>query len=212
MSPIIKRGRLVVAVDENTEGLASRDSEGHLVGLEIDLVNAIAAAIGPNVTVDLRPVVTEDKTNVVKQNKVDMTVSAVSMTCERLQDVLVQQRVLHRRHEFLVRGRARQAATDLAGTTRVHDDGLDVDRHPRGLDAATPAEPRLVDARTDCLVALQEGAVDAYFGHETFLFGMVDQDPGADRPAGRSAALRHRGRPGQRHAGAVRQRGPGPVA
>ena len=37
MSPIIKRGRLVVAVDENTEGLASRDSDGQLVGLEIDV-------------------------------------------------------------------------------------------------------------------------------------------------------------------------------
>ena len=35
--PIIERGRLVVAVDENTEGLASRDSDGQLVGLEIDV-------------------------------------------------------------------------------------------------------------------------------------------------------------------------------
>ena len=45
MSPILDRGKLVVAVDENTEGLASRDSDGQLVGLEIDVARAIASSI-----------------------------------------------------------------------------------------------------------------------------------------------------------------------
>ena len=55
--------------------------------------------------------------------------------------------------------------------------------------------------------------MDAYFGHDTFLVGMVAQDPGLRIvPQG---DLQHYGiavGPGQRHARALRQRGPGPVA
>ncbi len=37
--------------------------------------------------------------------------------------------------------------------------------------------PYPVDARTDCLVALQEGKVDAITSDETILRGLQDQDP-----------------------------------
>ena len=32
-------------------------------------------------------------------------------------------------------------------------------------------------SRTECLIALQNGDAEAYFGHDTFLRGMHDQDP-----------------------------------
>ena len=38
----------------------------------------------------------------------------------------------------------------------------------------------LVDTRNDCQVELQEGEADAYLGHDTFIVGMIDQDPTLD--------------------------------
>jgi polar amino acid transport system substrate-binding protein len=38
------------------------------------------------------------------------------------------------------------------------------------------ARPVEVDARNDCLVALQQGDADAYLGHTTFVRGMQQQD------------------------------------
>ena len=181
MGPIIKRGRLVVAVDENTEGLASRDSDGQLVGLEIDVAAAIAGSIfgdGSDARLQLLTVTTKQKVEYPADGHADLAISAISMTCERWNQVAFSSEYFTARHEFLVRKDSPvQAASDVAGR-RVHDEGLDLDRHPRGLGLQPPPVPRLVDARTDCLVALQEGEVDAYFGHDTFLVGMVDQDPG----------------------------------
>src|SRR6185312_11588453 len=64
MGPIIERGKLRVAVDENTEGLASRDSKGQLVGLEVDLARAIAGSIfgdGSDARLQLLTVTTKQK-------------------------------------------------------------------------------------------------------------------------------------------------------
>ena len=182
MSPIIKRGRLVVAVDENTEGLASRDSDGQLVGLEIDVARAIVGSIfgdGSDARLQLRTVTTKQKVDYPAHGDADLSISAISMTCERWNKVAFSTEYFTARHEFLVRKDAPvQAASDLAGRRVCMTKGsTSIDTLAR-LGLQPPPVPRLVDARTDCLVALQEGEVDAYFGHDTFLVGMVNQDPG----------------------------------
>src|SRR5262249_39491843 len=39
------------------------------------------------------------------------------------------------------------------------------------------AKPYIVDSRTDCLMALQDGAIDAVSTDDTFLLGYEQQDP-----------------------------------
>jgi polar amino acid transport system substrate-binding protein len=177
-----KSKTLVVGVDENTLLLSARDPKtGEITGLEIDLARAIAAAIGPDVEVELKPVVTENKTSVVKDGAVDLTVSAVSMTCDRLRNVLFSTEYFTTDQKLLVRNDSEiRHASDLAGKTVCMTAGSSSIKTLatvlEGLDVKA-RNPMLVPARTDCLVALQEGTADAYFGHETFLYGMAIQDP-----------------------------------
>ncbi len=182
MGPIIERGKLVVAVDENTEGLASRDSDGQLVGLEIDIARAIVGSIfGDDSDTRLRllTVTTKQKVEYPAHGDADLSISAISMTCERWSKVAFSSEYFTARHEFLVRDDAPvHTASDLAGRRVCMTKGSTSIDTLAGIGLQPPPEPRLVDTRTDCLVALQEGEVDAYFGHDTFLVGMVHQDPG----------------------------------
>ena len=205
MSPIIKRGRLVVAVDENTEGLASRDSDGQLVGLEIDVARARSRGSifgdGSDTRLQLRTVTTKQKVDYPADGNADLAISAISMTCERWNKVAFSTEYFTARARVpRARGlaRCRPRPTSPARRVCMTKGSTSIDMLERVMRLQPPPVPRLVDARTDCLVALQEGEVDAYFGHDTFLVGMVDQDPGLRIvAAGRSAALRHRIGPGR---------------
>jgi polar amino acid transport system substrate-binding protein len=171
--------RLRVGVDENTLQLSARNPETHdLEGFEVDLARAIGAAIldDPNPErVELVTVVTEQKVPYVEDRNVDMTVSAVSMTCDRWTHVdfsspylLTDQRVLVRNDSPV------QHLGDLAhrkvcvtkGSTTFTNLRMSV---PAAIEVELPA-------RTDCLVALQDGTVDAIASHATILYGLNHQD------------------------------------
>jgi polar amino acid transport system substrate-binding protein len=180
MRAIQDKKQLTVGVDETTQGLAYRDpDDGEIKGMEVDLANEIALRIFGDVPLEdfvkLVPLTTDEKVAAVKDAAVDLTIDAVSMSCGRWQDVDFSTEYLTTDQKFLVpKDSPIRTAEDLVGRTVCVTGGSS---SAGILKLNAPDVKRLeVGPRTECLVALQQGTADAYFGHETFLRGLLQQD------------------------------------
>ena len=198
MGAIVQRGALEAGVDENTPPLSFRDPRsGDFEGFEIDLLHELAGSmLGTSAaTARVTPltVITSDKVPVVARGEVDMTASAVSITCSRWEQVDFTIPYFHAAQKVMV-GTDRQGRPVLsdgsplgtADTAAALNDALKGRRvsatagstSADAIDEKLPSAERVeVPARTDCLMALQRGTVDAILLHDTFLLGFEMQDP-----------------------------------
>ena len=185
-----KSQKLVVGVDQGTLHWGYRDPrDGTIKGLDVDILRQIAVAIfGSNaddVHLQFKTLTTAERVQAVKSGKVDMVASLLTATCDRWNDVDFSTVYYEANQDVLVPfGSPVRTVTDLAGKTVCAT---------RGSTSITKIQQRVstakiypVDTRADCLVALQDGAVDAITSDDTILKQLPG--PGGSRATRASSA------------------------
>lgn len=180
MHEIQKRDVLVVGVDHNTLGLGYFNPiEKRNEGFEIDLVRMIASAIlGPNPKITFTAISTAQRESVVVNGDVDLVASSFSINCERRKTMYFSDVYYRAQMRLLVPKRPRvDDLGDLRGklvcVTRRSTTLTKLDE----LAKETGIRIYVVPLRSDCLVKLQEGVVQAISSDDAILYGLLTQDP-----------------------------------
>ena len=200
MRTIQDRGRLVAGVSPDTLLFGSVNPfTARFEGFDVDVVKQIAKAIfGDETRVEYRAVTNAQRIPDVRDGSVDLVAHTMTINCARRQLVDFSSVYYDAGQRVLVRQDSpAQSINDLGGkkvcaalgTTSI-DNLAKVATHPVAYGA--------VD-ETDCLVAFQQGVVDAISTDDTVLRGMAAQDPYAkivgdrftDEPYGIAVNLGH---------------------
>ncbi|HEX9548438.1 MAG TPA: transporter substrate-binding domain-containing protein [Acidimicrobiales bacterium] len=183
---IHKRGRLIAGVDQNTYLFGYLNpADGKLEGFDIDMVHQIAKAIfGDENAVDFKAITSIQRIPFITSNQVDIVVRTMTVTCQRWQQVdfssvyyLAGQKVL------VQRGSPITGSQDLGGKRVCGTTGstsIDNVQNTSITHARSPAIPFPVADWSDCLVALQQGKVDAVSTDDPILAGLAAQDPNTE--------------------------------
>jgi len=78
---VMKRGELVVGVKADYKPWGFRDSSGKLVGMEVDMANDVAKALG--VKLKLVPVQSSNRMQFLQQGKIDLMIATMSDRTDR---------------------------------------------------------------------------------------------------------------------------------
>ncbi|MCQ4619275.1 glutamate ABC transporter substrate-binding protein [Corynebacterium sp. CCUG 65737] len=175
---IVKRGRLIVGVDQSQYLLSFRDNAtGELRGFEVDLAREIARDIfGDPDKVDFRFVESTMRTEALQSGQVDVVIRTMSITRERAEKVDFSVPYLDSSVRMLV-----PAASGIESVEDVGDERVCVADGSNVVDMARSTFPEQEVLRTrtwtDCLMAMQQFQAGFILGDETILAGAAAQDP-----------------------------------
>jgi polar amino acid transport system substrate-binding protein len=182
MDVIRHQGYLIVGVDQNTKLLGYYNpNTKQFEGFDIDIANEIAKAIfGASWTdsIRFRALLTTQRIPAVQAQNVDIVADAVTVNCDRTNKVDFSNVYFMGHQRILVRKDSKadiKKQEDLRGKpVCVTSGGTALSNLKKKLPYAIPY---IVGARTDCLVALQLGTVDAILTDDAILYGFLAQDP-----------------------------------
>jgi polar amino acid transport system substrate-binding protein len=178
VSAIRARGKLIAGVDQNTLLLSYLNpANGQFEGFEIDLLREIAKAIfGSPRAIEFKAYTTDQRISGVQDGSVDLAASAITITPARRRCVDFSTVYYSAGQRVLVPSDSTvQGLSDLRGkpvcateTSTSLYNLIHSPFHP---------VPVPVPQRTDCLVLLQQGKVDAISSDDILLLGLHAQDP-----------------------------------
>ena len=178
VAAIQRRGRLIVGVDQSTNLFSFRDPEsGELQGFNVDIAREIARDLvgGPD-KVEFRLLSEPERIRAVLDQTVDILAKATTITCARAELIAFSTVYFEASQRLLVpKGSPVRGPADLAGK-RVCS-GLGTTSLATVARVAPTATLVAVQNMDDCLVALQQGQVDAASTDDSILAGMAVQDP-----------------------------------
>lgn len=188
MAAIRQRGRLVVGVDQNTLLFGYLNPEdGQIEGFDIDMLRQVAKAIfgddgqDSSTHLEFKAVSSAQRIPVVRDGSVDIVADLVTINCARAQQVSFSSVYFDAGQRVLVPiNSAVASAADLGGKRVCATAGstsIDNIRNPGLTHAARPPIAVERTDRTDCLVELQAGTIDAISTDDTILAGFAAQDP-----------------------------------
>jgi polar amino acid transport system substrate-binding protein len=178
MRTIQDRGRLIVGVDQNSLLLSYLNPfDGQIEGFDIDMLHQVARALlgSPN-AIEFKAISTAQRVPMVESEGVDIVADAMTINCARAKQVAFTTVYYDAGQRILVPSNSRvRGVHDLAGRRVCAIVSSTSIEHIRRL--APKAIPYPLPLRTDCLVALQEGKVDAISTDDAILDGFRAQDP-----------------------------------
>ena len=180
MARIQKQGYLVAGVNAGLYRFGYLNpATGQIEGFEIDLVRELAKAIfnNPN-AIRLVALTVPQRLPFVEQNKVDIVVDAITITCDRRRQVDFSSVYYDAKQRLLVPASSSvQSIGALAHKHVCASAGSAPIQVMDALPAIDRPAPVGKPQAIDCLVALQQGLVDGISTDSSILLGFKAQDP-----------------------------------
>lgn len=183
MARIHSYGRLVAGVSADSLNLGSRNPlTGAIEGFDIDMINAVAAAIWGTAEghVELRVISSPQRLPVLKAPRqpgaVDIVARNMTINCARWKEIAFSAEYYHSGQKLLVqRDMKAKTLAELSGQKICAPTGS------TSYDNMIKANPKVIpvnaDTDTGCLVLFQQGKVVGITGDDTVLAGDAAQDP-----------------------------------
>jgi polar amino acid transport system substrate-binding protein len=181
MAKIRARGYLIAGVDQNTYHFGYLNPfDGKIEGFDIDMVQAVAAAIFGNPDkVQFKAISDAQRIPDIQSGAVDIVAHTMTINCARLHQVDFSTVYFDAGQRILVRSDSTANSLDDLGGQKIC--ATSGSTSLANIRAAYPGAggpiPVAVPYWTDCLVLLQQGDVAAISTDDSILAGLAAQDP-----------------------------------